>query len=345
MSSGSYLIGGIAVIAAGGAIGAAYYGNKAYQASQQEMAYLIHFDQLLGGIAGNISTINKEVAPLAGDLSTLNSELPQISSEISGLATSQQNANALLSKIQGALSPLTTIDATLSGLKNDILGVPNDILKNPIITGISSSLSNQYKLLQTTYLLTQAGEKKLISDISALPNDISAVGPAVINQLSKDYTNFTNSFNALKSVVTSLPDASAITGLLNSEMSPLTNDMKNLSSGIGNINSGIGGLNTSIGGDMGNLNKGIEGISSGIGGLNTGIGNLGSSIGNIRNGISGIDSTVQGLPDLSSIQGAFNSGFSGISSGLSSLAQSIPSNTSSGASSVTSDISRIFRGL
>ena len=313
MSSGSYLIGGIAVIAAGGAIGAAYYGNKAYQASQQEMAYLIHFDQLLGGIAGNISTINKEVAPLAGDLSTLNSELPQISSEISGLATSQQNANAVLSKIQGALSPLSTIDATLSGLKNDILGVPNDILKNPIITGISSSLSNQYKLLQTTYLLTQAGEKKLISDISALPNDISAVGPAVINQLSKDYTNFTNSFNALKSVVTSLPDASAITGLLNSEMSPLTNDMKNLSSGIGNINSGIGGL--------------------------------GSSIGNIRNGISGIDSTVQGLPDLSSIQGAFNSGFSGISSGLSSLAQSIPSNTSSGASSVTSDISRIFRGL
>ena len=313
MSSGSYLIGGIAVIAAGGAIGAAYYGNKAYQASQQEMAYILHFDQLLGGVAGNISTINKEVAPLAGDLSTLNSELPQISSEISGLATSQQNANALLSKIQGALSPLTTIDATLSGLKNDILGVPNDILKNPIITGISSSLSNQYKLLQTTYLLTQAGEKKLISDISALPNDISAVGPAVINQLSKDYTNFTNSFNALKSVVTSLPDASAITGLLNSEMSPLTNDMKNLSSGIGNINSGIGGL--------------------------------GSSIGNIRNGISGIDSTVQGLPDLSSIQGAFNSGFSGISSGLSSLAQSIPSNTSSGASSVTSDISRIFRGL
>ena len=52
MSSGSYLIGGIAVIAAGGAIGAAYYSNKAYQASQQEMAYLISFDQLLGGIAG-----------------------------------------------------------------------------------------------------------------------------------------------------------------------------------------------------------------------------------------------------------------------------------------------------
>ena len=313
MSSGSYLIGGIAVIAAGGAIGAAYYSNKAYQASQHEMSYLIHIDQLMGGVVGNISTINKEVAPLAGDLSTLNSELPKISSEISGLATSQQNANAVLSKIQGALSPLSTIDATLSGLKNDILGVPNSILKNPIITGISSNLSKQYQLLQTTYLLAQAGEQKLISDISALPNDISAVGPAVIKQLSKDYTNFTNSFNALKSVVTSLPDASAITGLLNSEMSPLTNDMKNLSSGIGNINSGIGGL--------------------------------GSSLGNIRNGISGIDSTVQGLPDLSSIQGAFNSGISGLSGSLSSLAQSIPSGSSSNASSVTSDISRIFRGL
>ena len=247
---------------------------------QYEVFHNVELTAIFGGAAVAVSVI--AAAPYAKSILRTNSSL--------------YNADM-------ALSPLSTIDATLSGLKNDILGVPNSILKNPVITGISSNLSKQYQLLQTTYLLAQAGEQKLVADIGAIGTDMSNIGPSVINQLSKDYTNFTNSFNALKSVVTSLPDASAITGLLNSEMSPLTNDMKNLSSGIGNI----------------------------------------------RNGISGIDSTVQGLPNLSSIQGAFNSGISGLSGSLSSLAQSIPSNTSSGASSsassVTSDISRIFRGL
>lgn len=274
MSGSTLLIGGIALVAAGGSIGALYYSRKASNAVQAYSGNLSKMQSELG-------TLSPEISGIQSEMSSLGSSIPEISSKLSAIQSEENANNSLLQKLQPEISAVSAVNSRLASMESTITSLPADFtgalkalqaqipimlanfgasLKNlPVFQSLmkdESSIANQ---VNTSYLIV----KTLGSSIEA--NIDGAVG-ADYNKIVSLIKQFQTALNVLQANISALP-SDLRTGVVNS----LTPELKSIEGDISPIIS-------TVDANLSPIENNINSIKSSVSGLSSGISSIGSDV-------------------------------------------------------------------
>ena len=274
MSGSTLLIGGIALVAAGGSIGALYYSRKASNAVQA-------YSGNLSKIQSELGTLSPEISGIQSEMSSLGSSIPEISSKLSAIQSEENANNSLLQKLQPEISAVSAMNSRLASMESTITSLPADFtgalqtlqaqipsmlanfgasLKNlPVFQSLmkdESSIANQVNI---SYLIV----KTLGSSIEA--NIDGAVG-ADYNKIVSLIKQFQTALNVLQANISALP-SDLRTGVVNS----LTPELKSIEGDISPIIS-------TVDANLSPIENNINSIKSSISGLSSGISSIGSDV-------------------------------------------------------------------
>jgi uncharacterized phage infection (PIP) family protein YhgE len=276
MSKEIALVGGIALIAAGGSIASLYY---SYKVNKQQQELSSGIKQLQTGI----KRLQPEVSSLQGDVQQIDTELPEINSRLGSLqgqySSMQNELGGFISKVEPELNAISGINSTLSTMERDIASIPSDLqdamanlqrvipvmlaqfgadLKNiPVFKSLMSdeaSIANQVNL---SYLIVRALGGSIEKSLSKAASDIENGYNVDIKTLQSQFSKFSDALAVLRSGIQSLP--SSLSSRVISELSPSLNSIENdVSPIISTINSKLSPVESSIN----SIKSGVQSLPS-----------------------------------------------------------------------------------
>lgn len=274
MSGSTLLIGGLALVAAGGSIGALYYSRKASNAVQAYSGNLSKMQSELNAMA-------PEISKLQSDASSLESSIPEISSKLSAIQSEENANNSLLQKLQPEISAVSAMNSRLASMESTITSLPADFtgalkalqaqipsmlanfgasLKNlPIFQSLmkdESSIANQ---VNTSYLIVKTLGSSIEAEVGKSIGKLQTSAEDEYNYIASLIKQFQTALNVLQANISALP-SDLRTGVVNS----LTPELKSIEGDISPIISTIDGRLSPIENNINSIKSSVSGLSSGI---------------------------------------------------------------------------------
>ena len=277
MSGSTLLIGGIALVAAGGSIGALYYSRKADSAMQ---AYTSNLSKM----QSQLNAMSPEISDLQSEVSSLGSSIPEINSELSRMQSEENANNSLLQKLQPEISAVSAMNSRLASMESTITSLPADFtgalkalqaqipimlanfgasLKNlPVFQSLmkdESSIANQ---VNTSYLIVKTLGSSIETEVGKSIGKLQTSAEDEYNYIASLIKQFQTALNVLQANISALP-SDLRTGVVNS----LTPELNSIEGDISPIISTIDGRLSPIENNINSIKSSVSGLGSDFSGI------------------------------------------------------------------------------